>query len=140
MTSRLLLRPRGFLNRERAKISFFRWNLILMRSTRAWYIYWSCGIKRLRVALWGRRWKRWRSTSARRLKRFSISARAFDAHYQAFLFYSGTRYIRDQPFSLNGTPIPRPKPPVFLICLGIVCWGHIVVLRLTKFQRQDWIN
>lgn len=101
---------------------------------RAWYIYWSCGIKRLRVALWERRWKRWRSTSACRLKRFSISARAFDAHYQAFLFYSGARYIHN-PFRSNGTPMPRLKPPAFLICLG-----HIVVLRLTKSRWQDSIN
>lgn len=101
---------------------------------RAWYIYWSCGIKRLRVALWERRWKRWRSTSACRLKRFSISARAFDAHYQAFLFYSGARYIHN-PFRSNGTPMPRLEPPAFLICLG-----HIVVLRLTKSRWQDSIN
>lgn len=43
--------------------------------------------------------------------------------------------ISTNPFRSNGTPIPRLEPPAFLICLG-----HIVVLRLTKFQRQDSIN
>lgn len=93
-------------------------------SVRAWYIYWSCGIKRLRVALWERRWKRWRSTSACRLKRFSISARAFDAHYQAFLFYSGARYIHN-PFRFNGTPMPWLVPPAFLICF-VTVWDTLL--------------
>lgn len=75
-----------------------------------------------------------------RLKRSSISARAFDAHYQAFFFHSAARYMSD-PFGHDGSADTGARP-AFLICFGLV-WdtpynAYIYISR--DISRQDWTS